>query len=275
MTLIGGRPGAGKTTWATALAIDVVEENPDTAVFYMSIDDTTELMTMKMLAARTGFSTSKIKRMQSLSVDERQVIRDARSWLNNLKKRFVMVDAGEGTTPEVMEAHIEWFLREYHDKKKIFLLDNFHKLKVPTANQKSDAISQLSEKIKELTRLYDIHIMMTVELRKMGENSSRPTPSDLKDSVQLEYDADVIIMAHNDKQVNQDTTIVWEGMYGDEGIKTMPFIEVTVHKNKMTGKTGGLAYKLNSYNLQIEEDSYSTIKTLKSKNAKSTFTIGK
>ena len=109
--------------------------------------------------------------------------------------------------------------------------------------------------------------MMTVELRKMSENASRPTPSDLKDSVQLEYDADVILMAHNEKQVKEETNIVWVGPYGDEGSQSMPFVEIYLYKNKITGKTGGLAYKLDRYNLQTTEDSYVTIKALKNKSA--------
>lgn len=257
------------TTWMNDVAVNVVEENDDAAVFFMSIDDTTELMSLKMLAQKTGYSTSDIKKYHMLSVDDRKKIRAGKEWLDNLRERFIMVDATEGVTPEVMEAHIEWFMKEFPEKKKIFFLDNFHKLRVPVGKSKSDAISQLSERIKDMTRLYNLHIMMTVELRKMSENSSRPTVSDLKDSVQLEYDADAILLVHNDKQVKDETNIVWYGPYGDEGEKPMPYIEISNKKNKMTGKTGRLAYKLNTYNLQIEEDSYSTVLNLHKKNAAS------
>jgi replicative DNA helicase len=119
--------------------------------------------------------------------------------------------------------------------------------------QKTDAIAFLSEKVKEATRIYDIHLLMTAELRKM-DNESRPTPADLKDTVQLEYDADSIIMVHNDKLVKKDTNIIW-----NNGGISMPILEVRVWKNKHTGKTGDLAYELNSDNLQIRETSYAFV----------------
>lgn len=267
LTLVGGKASVGKTTWMNALAVDLVEANDDVAVFFMTIDDTTELMTFKMLAQRTGMATSKIKQYVNLGEDEQKIVRDGWAWLGKLSQNFVMADATEGTTPEAMDAHIEWFIKEFPNKKKVFFLDNFHKLTIPHTKQKTDAISFLSEKVKEATRLYDLHIMMTVELRKMSDNGDRPTPSDLKDTVQLEYDADSIIMMHNDLLVKEDTNIIWEGQYGDEGTKAMPYLETYLYKNKHTGKTGGLAYRLNTYNLQIVEDSYATIRAKKAQNA--------
>ena len=72
---------------------------------------------------------------------------------------------------------------------------------------------------------------------------------------------------HNDLLVKEDTNIIWEGQYGDEGTKAMPYLETYLYKNKHTGKTGGLAYRLNTYNLQIVEDSYATIRAKKTQNA--------
>jgi DNA primase catalytic core len=268
LTLVGGRPSAGKTTWMTSLGVDIIEANDDAAVFYMSIDDTSELMMLKMLAQKTGFSTSKIKRYASLSPEERDIIIDGWRWLEKLKERFILIDATAGNTPETMEAHVEWFIKTFPDSKRIFLLDNFHKLRQPpSAKQKADVIAGLSEKVKELTQIYDLHIMQTVELRKMGESADKPSTSDLKDSVQLEYDADVIVLAHNELQVKPDTPVMWEGMDPDEGTKPFPFLELRVWKNKITGKTDDCTYKLDKYNLRVSEVPACNVAKLRVKNA--------
>lgn len=268
LTLVGGRPSAGKTCWLTSLGIDIVEHNEDAAIFYMSIDDTSELMMLKMLAQKTGFSTSKIKTYTTLPEDERNIIIDGWNWLEKvIKPRFVLVDATAGNTPEVMEAHAEWFIKNFPDHKRIFFLDNFHKLRLPPGKQKTDLIAALSEKVKELTQIYDMHIMQTVELRKMGESSDKPSTSDLKDSVQLEYDADVIAMVHNELQVKPESPVHWIGQHPIEGAQPYPFLEVMTWKNKITGKTGNTAYTLDKYNLQIGKARYGDVASKRKANA--------
>lgn len=269
LTLVGGRPSAGKTCFLTSLGIDLVSQNEDAAIFYMSIDDTTELMVLKILAQKTGLSTSKIKKFATLPPDERDVIIDAWDWFENeIKPRFVLVDATAGNTPEVMEAHAEWFVKNYSDNKRVFLLDNFHKLRLPPGRQKAEAISALSEKVKEVTQLYDMHVMQTVELRKMGESADRPSTSDLKDSVQLEYDADIITLVHNELQVKPESPVFWQGQHPEEGTCAYPYLELMTWKNKITGKTGPHAYKLDKYNLRIERAQYKTeVASKRKKNA--------
>ena len=261
LTFVGGRPSVGKTTIINALAVDLVEANDDCAVFFMSIDDTTELMTFKMLAQKTGFTTSKIKQYINLMEEDQRIISEAWKWLTKLSDRFIMVDATEGTTPEAMDAHMEWFVKEFPNKKRIFFLDNFHKFTLPSMKQKTDAIAFLSEKVKEATRIYDMHLIMTAELRKM-DNDSRPTPADLKDTVQLEYDADSIIMIHNDRLGKKDTNIIW-----NNGGQSMPILEARIWKNKHTGKTGEIAYELNSDNLRTKEISYAVVQAKINENA--------
>lgn len=267
LTLVGGRPSAGKTCWVTSLGIDLIENNEDAAVFYMSIDDTSELMMLKMMAQKTGFSTSKIKDYTNLLPEERDIIIDAWNWVEKIKDRFILVDATAGNTPEIMEAHAEWFVKNYSDYKRVFLLDNFHKLKLPPGRQKTDQVAALSEKVKELTQVYDMHVMETVELRKMGESSDKPSPSDLKDSVQLEYDADLIVMVHNELQVKPESPVFWNGQHPDEGTQPYPFLELRTWKNKITGKTGDTAYTLDKYNLRINKARYSDVMAKRKRNA--------
>lgn len=250
------------TSWLTALAIDMIDSDEESAVCYMSIDDTTELMTLKILAMKSGLPTSKIKKYNSLDSNEKKAIDAAWSWINSVSNRFIIVDANKGNTVDALESHVDWFTRNCKQKKKVFLLDNFHKLRagVVRGGKKTEAVSDTSEKIKEITQLNDLHIIATVELRKLDGTDARPTLSDLKDSVQLEYDADVIILVHNDKQAKKDeSNINWV----DTNTGTInPYLEIMLEKNKLTGLCDKLAYKLNSVNLRIVEDSWGNIAKL-------------
>jgi DNA primase len=277
LTLVGGRPSAGKTMWLTALAMDVIDTEEDAAIFYMSIDDTTELMTLKMLAMKSGLSTSEIKRYSELTPDKKQLVDMAWAWLEENSDRFILADATAGNTIDALEAHVDWFAKNYKTPKKLFLLDNFHKLRFTSGGRakKTEIVSDGSERIKEITQLNDLHLMATVELRKLENSNSRPQLNDMKDSVQLEYDADIIALVHNDKQVKEDTYLVWEGPSKDGLIRAMPYIEVNVWKNKITGQLRPIAYKLNDYNLRLEEVNDSELRALKDKKTNGQNQLGK
>jgi len=257
LILVGGRPSAGKTCLLTAIGIDIIDANEDAALFYMSIDDTAELMAYKIVAMKSGLPTSKIKKYGTLTKDEKILIDKAWVWLESHADRFIIADSSKGNSVDALESHIEWFVKNCPDKKRVFFLDNFHKLRVPSnKGKKSEAVADTSEKVKDLTQMYDIPIIMTVELRKLEGTDSRPTLGDLKDSVQLEYDADVILLVHNDYQAKKDkTNIVWQ-----HNGKVMPYLEVSLEKNKLTGMTDRMAYKLNGINLQIAEEDYGVIR---------------
>lgn len=265
------------TTWLTALGMDIIESNDDAAIFYMSIDDTTELMNLKMMATRSGLSTSKIKRYVELPDKEKSKVNEAFSWLDKISERFIISDASSGNTIETLEAHIDWFCKNFPNSKRIFMLDNFHKLSTHgMRSSKTEAVSAMSEKIKTLTQLNDLHFMMTIELRKLEGSAATPQVADLKDSVQMEYDADAIILAHNDYQVNDKTNILWKCDDIIDGAPggLMPILENRVWKNKITGVIGPLAYNLNSHNLQITEANYAYVRNLRNQKSGNSIKVG-
>lgn len=275
LSLVGGRPSAGKTTWMTALAMDIIDHEEDAAIFYMSIDDTTELMTLKMVATKSGLSTSEIKRYTELDDEKKKAIDRAWAWVEEHSDRFIIADATAGNSVEALDAHVDWFMKNFKTPKKLFLLDNFHKLRASggPGSKKTEIISNQSEKIKEITQLNDLHLMMTVELRKLEGSQSRPQLADLKDSVQMEYDADIIALIHNDFQVKEESPLVWQGDAGGT-IKTMPYLGVRVWKNKVTGQTGAFGYKLNNYNLKIEEVPLAEVRALTANKDNGSSTVG-
>jgi replicative DNA helicase len=270
--LLGDCTVTHNTALMTSLLMDIVDSDDEACVFYMSIDDTTELMTLKMLAVRSGLSTSQIKNYTRLSPEEKEQVDAAWRWIELHSDRFIMADATAGNTYEALEAHTDWFVKNTDTKKRILALDNFHKLRSSSfgrGGKKSEAVADQSEKIKELTQLNDLHLMATVELRKLEGTDSRPTLGDLKDSVQLEYDADVIILVHNDMQVNDKSLYKYQGL-ANGVTEAMPYIDVKVGKNKVTGRCDRFFYELNSWNLQIKEANSQEIKRIEADARKKT-----
>jgi len=270
LTLIGGRPSVGKTAFLTALEIDIIESNPDCAILDMSIDDNTDLRSLKILAVLSGLSTTQIKAYNTLTPENKKLVDQAWERYDMITDRFIIADATLGNTIDALEGHIHWLCEHYKDKKKIIVLDNFHKLRLAGGggNKKTEATADQSQRIKDLVQLNDIHLMMTVELRKLENTDAKPHIQDLKDTVQLEYDADIVMLVHNEYQAKQGNTCIYHQVSIDGETRTMPFIEVEVHKNKINGRSDLFCYKLNTHNLRMQESNYASLKALYDKKTK-------
>jgi len=255
--LFAGRPSMGKTALLTALVLDVIDNNPDAAVFYQSIDDNIDFMSEKIIAVRSGVSTSEIKQYASLKGEKKDRVEDAIRWIKSVSNRFIIADATQGNNLDSIDNHMRNFTKALPDHKKIYLLDNFHKLKMAqSTDKKADSISDSISTIKELSLIYDMPVLATVELRKLETESSRPTRQDMQGSNKLDYDADVVVLIHTDKKVNSESPIVYNRVVNGENVE-MPYTEAHVAKNKINGKEARIPYRFNSYNMQFDESDYS------------------
>lgn len=263
----GGRGSAGKTAFMTSLALDILESNDDSVICYMSIDDSLDFLTTKMLAVRSGLPTTEIQNYKNLNDDDRSKVDEAYDFIESHSNRLLITDSTDGNTVETVENLLRWVTKEHRNMKIVFVLDNFHKLNMETtgAGQKKDAISDTSSALKDLAVKYKVCIMASVELRKLSTEADRPTRQDMQGSNKLDYDADVVCLVHNDYQVNRDTNITHTKIIN--GVpKVMPWVEVNIAKNKVTGRTGECVFKYNSINMQFEEGNYSEFLSLRKEN---------
>ena len=181
LVYFGGRGSAGKTAFMTSLALDVLEANPDCVIFYMSIDDSLDFLTTKMLAVRSGLATTEIQNYKNLSEEHKLRVDDAYNFIDKHSDRMVIADSTDGNTVETVENHLRWLEKEYSDKKIVFVLDNFHKLNMETGTgQKRDAIADTSSRLKDLAVKYKCCIMASVELRKLNNEADRPVRQDMQ-----------------------------------------------------------------------------------------------
>lgn len=121
MSLVGGRPSAGKSAWMTNVCIQVLDSNPDVDILYMTIDDTTEIMTHKILAMKSGLTTSKIKNIKNATDEERARFNEAWNWLRSMEHRFILPDAAQGNSIDTVEQHVDTLLKMPGDKKLLIV----------------------------------------------------------------------------------------------------------------------------------------------------------
>lgn len=256
---IGGSPGVGKTAFLRYLMFQIAIVNPDVRVIFMSIDDSKSKILQGLISVTQDLPLARVRKPRRLN--EHEMHRWAHGWdlIREMKHRFIVFDAVDGTTTDHLEGYIKQSQNDYPDKKVIAILDNFHKLTDYQSHDPRIKNTICSERLKYIATKYDVPVFMTVELRKSQSIYDEPTILDLKDTVQISYDTDYVWLMHNDLHLNKDSRWVWDDPMESSrdmlsGIsKRRPILKLMIAKNKETDYKGNVYFKFRDYMGQFYE----------------------
>jgi len=233
---VAGQPNIGKTSFLRSLSWEIALNNPDALCLYMSIDDTRARMIPPIIAYDQGLRIEQVVNpLERMNEAERKKY-DA-GWnrlTTEFADRYVIKDAEQGTTLDALEMHIQKYSRQYPNKSLVVFLDNFHNLsEVYRGGGENirERVEQCANRVKLMTVRHNIPIVMTIELKKLGEFKGvvrRPRNDDIKETGKIDYVCDMILMCHQDLHNNLATEAKWM-----KNGKTMPILEVRVSKNKI------------------------------------------
>jgi DNA primase catalytic core len=255
---VAGDANIGKSTWIREVSWDLAQSNSDAIVLYMSIDDSTKDVMMALVAREAEYSRDRVYKYGKLASEngESEVVsRIDAAWETVLKqKNYIVADASQGSSIMHLEDHLDYIRKNYPDKRPIIFLDNFHKLRFGEEMGIREKFIDMVQSLKELTQIEDIPIVMTVELRKT-ENGKRATLNDIAETKQIEYDAKVVMMAHQEMHSNPETLIKWHrDNYGPA--VHLPYLELNIAKNKHTDKKCWIGYRFEPDRSMLTEVEY-------------------
>jgi hypothetical protein len=156
------------------------------------------------------------------------------------------------------------------DKTIVFFGDNFHLYNMPTEETGEGKLSAMSVFVTtELIATLGISMIFTVEIPKNSfEAGVRPSYQNIKGTGRLTFDAKVDMVAYNQLQdfvARPDKALLyWESDKYMETITNpdmitcmqsikMPIVEIIVDKNKISGVTKTIFYRLDKFSGQMEE----------------------
>jgi len=282
MYLLGAISNVGKTSWLLNLCKSLVENNKGLQVVFFSIDDNFRKIYFRLMAMETKHEINYVSNIgqnvtynkdlsdadkkEKLSVMEKGKVK-----IDELLNRFTLLDETNGNTLEYIEQTIEKLFDE--NPELVVVVDNFHKIRTPTVSG-SDPRSRftfLSEEMKRITNKFDIPLLMTVELRKPNGNKP-PTADDLKDTVDLHYDSDIVFLLHSDSERDKDSTKFMDANIGGNVYRS-PIVDLIVAKNKLSGFKGTIEYVLTPSLAIYQEES--CIRKTRVQNALASTSYGK
>lgn len=203
LIIIAGRPSMGKTTYAMNIAENAVKFlNAPTGVF--SLEMPHEQLATRMISSWGRINADKLRTVKTMDdSDWTQVT----ATVGSMVDAQLFIDDEGGISLTDLRSRARKLKRE-HDIK-LLIIDYLQLIKLARrAESRQQEISEISRSLKALAKELQIPIVALSQLSRDLEkrNDKRPIMSDLRESGQIEQDADIIQFIYRDEIYNPDTT---------------------------------------------------------------------
>ena len=180
--IIGGRPSAGKT--ALSLQIACEQARRGLRVCYFSLETDPDTLTARIISNRLAVPLADVK---SKTVPQSDL--DSLADLHKLPL-FIRSASGKGTG---------WIKAQAQRMKaQVIFIDYLQLLTASKAKDRYQQITSISIALHELAQTTGILVVALAQLNRNAAHAS-PSTADLKESGQLEQDADAILLLSGDE----------------------------------------------------------------------------
>ena len=191
LTIIGARPGVGKTTLALQIAEHIAERGTETAIISLEMSDTQVIQ--KLISRRARINSYKM-RMGTLETKELEQIGVVSAEIAELPIHLI-------TKARTIQ-HIENIARKLKNKNNLglMIIDYIQLIKNKGKfNSREQEVADITRTLKLLSLELNIPI---VGLCQLNRNAARqePTLADLRESGAIEQDADNILFLYQEAE---------------------------------------------------------------------------
>ncbi|MXZ44905.1 MAG: replicative DNA helicase [Gammaproteobacteria bacterium] len=251
LIIVAARPSMGKTALTLNICTNILL-NAEKPLLFFSLEQDREQLIRRMLSAVAGVSHGKLDRGEGLTTQDWQQLESARLSLS--KVDFFIVDR-PNITLEDMKSQIRRINRELRDQKDAnnklaMVVVDYLQLVKPSRDRSSRVIElgEVSRGLKALAKEFKIPVVSVAQLNRNVENreNKRPRMADLRDSGEIEQDADLILFIYRDEEYDEHSAqkgkaeiIIGKHRNGPRGDLTLDF---QTHLMKFSNE-GDTAYR--------------------------------
>lgn len=223
LTIIGARPGVGKTTLALQIAQKIA--NNDRNVLFISLEMSEIQLIQKMIAKEGNINSYKM-RMGTLEDKDFETITKVATNLSQMKFKI------NTKIRNIQQIELKCRKLKNQGKLDLVIIDYIQLLKSNEKfNIREQEVADISRRLKLLSLELDIPIIALCQLNR-NASTGEPSLADLRESGSLEQDADNIWFLYQGNQ--QDTNL----------------ITINVAKQR-AGETGSVKVKFNKNTSQF------------------------
>ena len=222
VTVIAGRPGSGKTTFALSLALEFAKNGSEGLFFSLEMGE--EQIINRMMSQLSLVPISKFQdsfEAKNLTQEEHGRITNAVEEMQRLADNLQII-SGNFSSNEILEI-------AENDKPEFIIIDYMQLLRTSEGHGRVEEITYLSMELKRIAMKLQIPVIELCQLSRAVEQRAdkKPILSDLRESGQIEQDASVVIGIYREAYYNEEADpegmdcIILKNRNGNTG--TMPF----------------------------------------------------
>jgi len=201
MVILAARPSVGKTSLALGIAHNAAKKYRQRVAFF-SLEMSAEQVVQRLISAETGINSQRLRRGEIAEDEWGRFMKAA----GDLSETLFYID----DTPGVSALELRTKARRVHAEVGIDLIvvDYLQLMRGESRSEnRVQEISSISRSLKGLARELNLPLLALSQLSRGVEarTDKRPILSDLRESVALEQDADVVIFIYRDELYNENT----------------------------------------------------------------------
>lgn len=199
-TVIGARPGIGKTTLALQIASKIAEKNIPVGIISLEMSDTQ--LIQKIISREANVDSNKL-RLGNLDNNEQDKISLA---IGEITTKPFFINTRARSIQD-----IELYARRLKNKNDLGLLivDYLQLVKSKNKfNSREQEVAEISRGLKLLSLELQIPIIGLCQLNRNAARTTIPTLADLRESGAIEQDADNVIFLYKENDDDEEPKIV-------------------------------------------------------------------
>ncbi|GIO13562.1 replicative DNA helicase [Cohnella xylanilytica] len=205
LIIIGARPAMGKTSFAQQIALNVsLQPNgkPGYPVAFFSLEQSTDQLARRAMANQAMIDLSKL----NSGLIEDQDWEKYTKAMGLLTEANLVIDDQPGLTVNEIKAKCRKIKRERG--LSLILIDYLGKIRAPDPRMnRYEAVSENARMLKDMAKEFDVPVICLAQLSRSVEQrqDKRPMMSDLRESGEIEQEADIIAFLYRDDYYNSDS----------------------------------------------------------------------
>ena len=228
--VVAGRPGMGKSALAGNIAEGVTEINPAAVVAVFSLEMSKEQYTDRIICSIAKVDYQRY-RNGFLIRDERQRIFDATI---ALAERKIVIDDTSSISP--IEARSKLMRLQAEQKRlDLIVIDYMQRMKGSKRTEsRQQEVSSIARELKSLAKDFETPVIALSSLSRACEarNPPKPRMSDLRESGDIESEADLVAFIYRDEYYNQSDSnagvaelLIEKHRHGPTGVVKVAFMK--------------------------------------------------